>query len=111
LSSVVIKSANPAAIEAAVARYAEDLRERHPEIRRIVWFGSWVGGLPSPGSDVDLCLVVARSERSSRDRIPDYLPGSFPVGIDLFVYTEEEFARLPEQSPSWHDAISRGRQL
>jgi len=33
------------------------------------------------------------------------------VGIDLFVYTEEEFARLPEQSPSWHDAISRGRQL
>ena len=31
--------------------------------RRAIWFGSRVNGIPAPGSDVDLCLVLARSEK------------------------------------------------
>jgi predicted nucleotidyltransferase len=107
----VIKSANQEEIAQAVASYVRQLREGHPEIERVIWFGSWVTGLPAPGSDVDLCLILSSSEKSARDRIPDYLPVGFPVGIDLFAYTQAEFLRLRETSPDWYKAIASGKEI
>ncbi len=75
------------------------------------WFGSWVTGGWSPGSDVDLCIVVDRSTKSARDRVPEYLPRTFPVGIDLFVYTEAELERLAEEHPSFARAIDAGVEV
>jgi predicted nucleotidyltransferase len=111
LNSVVIKSANRAEISQAVASYVTRLREQHPEIEQVIWFGSWVSGLPTPGSDVDLCLVVSSSDQPQQDRAPGYLPVGFPVGIDLFVYTRTEFERLPRTSPGWYRAIAAGKEL
>ncbi len=95
----------------SVAAYARDLRAARPEVRRILWFGSWVNGIPAPGSDVDLCLVLTGSDLLSRDRIPRYLPTGFPVGIDLFVYTEAELDRLKENHASWYRCIMSGKEM
>lgn len=91
--------------------YVGDLRCQHPEIVRVIWFGSWVTGLPMPGSDVDLCLILKSSEKPLQDRVPDYLPLGFPVGIDLFAYTQAEFEDLNESSPGWYKAISSGVEI
>lgn len=93
--------------------YADKLRRAHPEVRRIIWFGSWVSGVPSPGSDVDICLIVSdnMAEVSPRERVARYLSPRLPTGLDLVVYTASEFARLPEQAPSWHAAIRAGVDL
>ena len=80
-------------------------------MRRIIWFGSRVNGTPTPGSDVDLCVVLSGSSRPFRDRIGDYLPFGFPVGMDLFPYTEGELERLEREHPSWHEAITSGIDL
>ena len=80
-------------------------------MRRIIWFGSRVNGTPTPGSDVDVCVVISGSSRPVRDRIGDYLPFGFPVGVDLFPYTEAELARLEREHPSWHAAITSGVDL
>jgi len=80
-------------------------------IIRIIWFGSWVNGYPSPGSDVDLCLIIPRSDQPARDRISAYLPVGFPVGSDLFVYTEAEFEGLGRLSPGWQQEILKGIDL
>ena len=109
--SVVIKSCDHDSVTAAVKRHVDKLRKDHPEIRRVIWFGSWVNGIPTPGSDVDLCLILSSSDKSMRDRVPDYLPVGFPVGIDLFPYTDEEFRRLKKRSPSWHATILSGEEL
>ena len=98
-------------IEAGVRRWASTVAETRPEVRRIIWFGSRVNGIPAPGSDVDVCLVISRSDRRPRDRIGDYLPFGFPVGMDLFPYTVAEFERLRHEHPSWHDAITSGIDL
>ena len=111
MSSVVIKSIDREAISRAVASYVARLREEHPEVERVIWFGSWVSGLPTPGSDVDLCLILSSSDKPLRDRVPDYLPFGFPVGIDLFPYTRAEFDRLQKDSPAWYAAIVSGREL
>jgi uncharacterized protein len=108
-SSVAIKSRDRGALVRSVEGYARRLREEHPEIRRVIWFGSWVNGIPTPGSDVDVCVILSSSAKPFRERIPDYLPVGFPVGVDLFPYTEEEFHRLSEESPSWHAAILSGK--
>ena len=111
MNSVVIRSANREEIAQAVSSYVAHLREQHPEIERVIWFGSWVTGLPVPGSDVDLCLILSSSDNSAQDRISAYLPFGFPVGIDLFAYTRDEFERLQETSPGWYKAIVAGEEL
>ena len=111
MSSVVVRSADREAITRAVTDYVTRLRADHPEIECVIWFGSWVTGIPLPGSDVDLCLILSTSDKSPRARVPDYLPVGFPVGIDLFAYSQAEFERLEEISPSWHRAITSGRQI
>lgn len=109
--SLVVKSNNQVVIEARVRHWARHLAETRPEIQRIIWFGSRVNGVPAPGSDVDVCLVISRSDRCLRDRIGDYLPFGFPVGMDLFPYTVAEFERLRHEHPSWHEAIASGIDL
>jgi predicted nucleotidyltransferase len=75
------------------------------------WFGSWVTGGWSPGSDVDLCIVVDGCAKPPRDRASDYLPLKFPVGIDLFVYTEDELDLLGKEHPSFARAIAAGVEV
>lgn len=111
MSSVVIKLSDPARIRQAVRSYATRVRSEHPEVERVIWFGSWVNGIATPGSDVDICLILSFSDKSIRDRIPDFLPLGFPVGIDIFPYTREEFEELRLRSPSWYEAITAGREL
>ena len=110
-ASLVVKSNNQRIVEAAVRRWARHVTETRPEVRRIIWFGSRVHGTPTPGSDVDVCVVLSESCRPFRDRIGDYLPFGFPVGLDLFPYTEEEMARLKSEHPSWYEAIRTGIDL
>ena len=74
MNSVVIKSADRGKIEKALTAYVRRLREEHPEIERVIWFGSWVTGLPMPGSDVDLCLILSAADDTPRQRCARYLP-------------------------------------
>ena len=111
MSSVIIKSIVRNKIQTAVSAYAADLRHKHPEVERIIWFGSWVTGSPTPGSDVDLCLILSESDQPRRERISKYLPLGFPVGVDLFAYTQDEFEQLKQHSPSWYQAIASGVEI
>jgi predicted nucleotidyltransferase len=109
LSSVVVKSDRQAEIEAAVKRLVVSLVANHPEIDRIIWFGSRVRGDYGPQSDVDLCLILSSSTKPRiADRIPDFLPDAFPAGIDVLPYTREEFDRLRIEQPAWWAAVNAG---
>lgn len=90
LSSVVVKSVDAARVRLAVDQYAKSLLERRPDVEEIVVFGSFAKGTYSPGSDIDLLVVLRGSDKPVRDRIPDLLPGAFPVGIDLVPCTRAE---------------------
>ena len=110
-NSVVIKSVDRPAIEAAVETYVDRLLDENPEIIGVIWFGSWITGLPSPGSDVDLCLVLSTANKPRRDRVSEYLPVGFPVGLDLFPYTMSELEQLRQESPEWYREIMSGRKV
>jgi len=87
--------------------YAARLFAAHPEVEEIIVFGSFADGTWAPGSDLDVFVVLSGSAKGVRDRIPDLLPGAFPVGVDLFPFTREEIAA---RTPSvLLDAVARSR--
>jgi len=65
-------------------------------------------GAAVPGSDVDLLLILAASDRPFLDRIPLFLPSWFPVGVDVFPYTREELEQKAEGNPLILGATRRG---
>jgi len=77
-------------------------------VKKVIWFGSWVRGIPTPASDVDICLILESMDQAPRDRIARYLPDGFPVGIDVFAYTEDELTKMKAERPQWYQAIASG---
>ena len=94
MSSVVIKSVDEARVRKAMDDYAQRLLAARSEIEEIVVFGSFVRGDFAPGSDLDVFLLLTHSEKRVRDRVPDYLPRTFPVPLDLFPFTREDITAL-----------------
>lgn len=107
MASVEIKSIDEAGVRRALDAYAADILRTRPDVEEIVVFGSFATGTWAPGSDVDLFIVLTAAAKPPRDRIPDLLPGAFPVGVDIFPYTRDEMAGL-EPSPLL-DAVRASR--
>lgn len=81
-------------VREALANYVPDIVSKHPEIKRIVLFGSVARGDAVPGSDVDLLLVLSSSPRPFLERMTEFQPERFPVGVETFAYTEEELEKM-----------------
>ena len=65
------------------------------------------------GSDIDM-MVVTPTDRPFVERFRDCLPAivNAGVGVDLLVYTPEEFARMQaEERPFLVDALADARQI
>ena len=93
----------------AVKRLAEEL---DPE--KIILFGSYAYGTPTPDSDVDL-LVIMNTKQKTKDR---YLtvgrllrPRQFPVDIIVKTPQEVENALADKRNFFIHDIVARGKVL
>ncbi len=62
----------------------------HPEIERVILFGSLRRGDAVPGSDADVLLVLRESALSFRERSVYYAPTGIGIGVDIFAYTRSE---------------------
>ena len=76
-------------------------------------FGSHARGTAGADSDVDV-IVVAPTGRPFVDRFRDYLPAIVEagVGVDMLVYTPEEFARMrAAERPFLVDALADAKRI
>jgi len=99
----------------AVQRFIGALRPLLDEhCARSAWLvGSHARGDAAPESDID-AIIVAPSDRAFVDRFRDYLPAVLAagVGVDLFVYTPEEFeGLLREERPFLTHAMESARPV
>ena len=69
----------------------------HPEVEEVIVFGSFAEGNYAPGSDLDVFVVLREADLPVRERIPRFLPGPFPVPVDLFPFRRVE---MEEVAPS-----------
>jgi len=109
LSSVA--ATRRALLEAELARIVQVLREQYAP-QRILLFGSLASGQVGEWSDIDL-VIVKETDRRFLDRIREVMQLLRPqVGMDILVYTPEEFAELSRERPFVREEIlQKGRVL
>jgi len=95
-----------------IRTYVQSTVRKRPEVRKVVLFGSYATDRYVPGSDVDLLWVIADSQQSLRDRIPQYTPDSMPIPVDVFAYTVAELEKMIRAgNPFIRRAWSEGKVL
>ena len=87
------------------------VKEFQPE--KIILFGSWAWGKPSPDSDVDL-FIVKETKRSTREIAREIsgmiFPRPFP--LDIIVYTPDKVAKRLKMGDFFiEDIIKKGKIL
>jgi predicted nucleotidyltransferase len=103
----VRKRISPRTIRAVANRIARQFRPQ-----RIVLFGSYAYGSPRPESDVDLLVLMDTTLKPSEQaqQIRQYLKPLF--GLDLLVYTPEQFAQRLDWGDSFlQEVAARGKVL
>ncbi|OGO40459.1 MAG: hypothetical protein A2Z04_06095 [Chloroflexi bacterium RBG_16_57_9] len=68
----------------------ENLVNQHPEIEKVILFGSLARGDAVPGSDADLLLILRESHIPFLERGVLYQPEYVGLGVDVFAYTRAE---------------------
>lgn len=109
-----VKVVDQPAAERRRARLEAELQRILTELPRLgvkkaILFGSLATGRVGPTSDLDLILVVPSEEKFTRRLGRFYEALSPSVGVDLLVYTPEEFAAMVGTSQFVRDAVARGR--
>jgi len=100
-----------ALLEAELKRYVKQLREEYdPE--RILLFGSLASGNVEEWSDIDL-VIIKETKSRFLERIREVMQLLRPqVGVDVLVYTPDEFARLVnERAFVRQEILTKGKVL
>jgi predicted nucleotidyltransferase len=103
---IVVKRAARHTLDDLAALVRPGLEEAGAE--RAVVFGSWARGTADGFSDLDLAVVIDTPLPTlERGRLLRSVVESLPIGVDLLVYTPDEFARGLEERFGVFDAIVR----
>lgn len=98
---------------ARLQRVLEQIVERlaSTDVQLAVLFGSLARGEVGACSDIDLLVVRPTDERFVRRA--DDLASLFdaPVGLDILVYTPEEFEGLKSENPLIREACATGKVI
>lgn len=81
--------------------YAKSIKRANPEVERLGYFGSYANDTYGPASDVDLLIILRKSDKRFLDRIPDFFPDNFSICCDVFPYTREEIDRMKQDGNPW----------
>lgn len=93
-----------ALLEAELIRYLALLAE-HYRPQKVLLFGSMVGDKTGEWSDLDL-VIIKKTDQRFLDRTKEVFQLLRPcVGVDILVYTPEEFERLSRERSFVRDEI------
>lgn len=102
----VLRAPRRHSLEELAERARRPLEEAGAE--RAVVFGSFARGVADGFSDLDLAVVLETDlPRLERGRRLAALIDALPVGVDLLVYTPEEYERGLRERRGVFDAIAR----
>ncbi|MEM2615868.1 MAG: nucleotidyltransferase domain-containing protein [Thermoplasmatales archaeon] len=74
-------------------KVGQKIKLDHPEAREMIVFGSFLKDNYTPYSDIDVAIVVERSEKKFIERIDDFIDYflEIPLDINVLVYTRPPF--------------------
>jgi predicted nucleotidyltransferase len=93
-------------VDQAVRRWAANVVQHRQDVVRIGYFGSYARGDWGVGSDLDLIVVVERSDQPFQRRAAVWDMIELPVPADLLVYTEKEWHLLRQRGRFAHTVVT-----
>jgi uncharacterized protein len=78
-------------VDLAVRHWAEKVAQERREVMRIGYFGSYARGDWGVGSDLDIVIMLERTDQSFEMRVCDFDTKELPVPADVLVYTQGEW--------------------
>jgi len=90
----VRKGPDAKTVEAAVRNWTAKVTQKRPDILRIGYFGSYARGDWGVGSDLDIIIILDKSDNPFEMRASEWDTREIPVPTDLLVYTLEEWDNL-----------------
>jgi predicted nucleotidyltransferase len=103
----VLKWPDTKTVRSALDDWLADALAAHPETLKVGYFGSYARGDWGVGSDLDIVAVVATSNKSFTERLPEWDITALPVPTDILVYTQTEWERLPQTNPKFFATLTR----
>lgn len=110
-NSVKVFWLNKELLETNILNAVNTLVDNRLEVKKVILFGSIAENRGLPSSDVDILIVVKESKDSFLDRalcFQSYFE-DVGLGVDLFVYTEEEITK--HNIPMANSAMKKGKIL
>lgn len=106
LRSSVLVWPDAEAVRGALTRWTAEVVPRRPDVRRIGYFGSYARGDWGVGSDVDVIVVLDRSDLPFERRGVEWDTAALPVPADVLVYTAGEWDAM-RASGRFSDVMAR----
>lgn len=97
LTSFVLKWPDAREVDLAVRGWVKRTVVPDPNVVRVGYFGSYARGDWGPGSDLDIIMIVRRSEEPFERRPARWDLTELPVPADLLVYTADEWEALSQR--------------
>lgn len=98
LSSSTLKWPNHKTVATAVQKWAETEIQRHSNVLRLGYFGSYARNDWGVGSDLDLVAIVQDSKLPFERRAVAWDLDQLPVPAEICIYTIAEWQDLSQKS-------------
>ena len=99
LNSPVLKWPDRQTVENAAEEWAVSIRQSNTDVVCVGYFGSYARGNWGVGSDLDLVIIVIKSDKPFMERSQEFDTTTLPISTDLLVYTEEEWKKGSRENP------------
>jgi predicted nucleotidyltransferase len=97
LTSPVLKWPDAPEVRQALQHWVEKLVKKRTGLKRIGYFGSYARGDWGVGSDLDLIIILEKSDQPFEKRAAEFDTLELPVPVDILVYTQAEWQALKER--------------
>jgi predicted nucleotidyltransferase len=93
----VLKWPDAKTVDGAARRWAAKIAQARPDVLRLGYFGSYARGDWGVGSDLDVIIILDKSDKPFEMRASEWDTLELPVPTDVLVYTQEEWQNLAHQ--------------
>lgn len=113
LDGVEILSVDEKKIIKKLKEIAEEIKLKHSGIKEIILFGSFSKKEYTPQSDIDIAIVIDKTEKKFIERADEFIDyfSEIPLDVNLIVYTFEEIDKMAKSENYFIREIMDGIRL
>lgn len=89
------------------------IKLKHSEIKEIILFGSFFKRDYTPRSDIDIAIVIDKTDKKFIERADEFIDyfTELPFDVNLVVYTSEEITKMTKSKNHFIREIMNGIRL